>query len=55
MEINEIDLKEFIEKETGQFFNKQLKIKSPFTNEKTPSFSIYFDKNNNKWKFNTRI
>ena len=51
MEINEIDLKEFIEKETGQFFNKQLKIKSPFTNEKTPSFSIYFDKNNNKWKF----
>ncbi|AQS10590.1 DNA primase [Clostridium saccharobutylicum] len=50
-EIQDIDLRALIEQETGQRFNKDNKINSPFTNEKTPSFAIYFDSNANKWKF----
>lgn len=48
--INDINLKELIEKETGQRFVKD-KIFSPFKAEKTASFSIYFDSNANKMKF----
>ena len=50
-EIQDIDLKTLIEQETGQRFNRNNKINSPFTNEKTPSFSVYFDSNANKQKF----
>lgn len=50
-EIQDIDLKALIEAETGQRFNKDHKINSPFTNEKTPSFSVYFNSNANKWQF----
>ncbi|WP_271814518.1 CHC2 zinc finger domain-containing protein [Clostridium beijerinckii] len=50
-EIQDIDLKALIERETGQRFNKDNKINSPFTNEKTPSFSVYFNSNKNKWQF----
>lgn len=50
-EIQDIDLKQLIEAETGQRFNKDNKICSPFTNEKTPSFSVFFNSNKNKWQF----
>lgn len=50
-EIQDIDLKALIEQETGQRFNKDNKINSPFTNEKTPSFSVFFNSNKNKWQF----
>lgn len=54
MEINDIDLKQLIENETGDRFNKENKICCPLPghNEKTPSFSIYFnpDKNKFMWK-----
>lgn len=50
-EIQDIDLKALIEAETGQKFNKDNKINSPFTNENTPSFSVYFNSNRNKWQF----
>ncbi|NFH81790.1 DNA primase, partial [Clostridium botulinum] len=52
MEIKDLNLKEFIENETGYKFNRQLKINSPFnTADKTPSFAIYYDDNADKWKF----
>ena len=51
MEVSDIDLKKLIEDLTGQKFNKENKIKSPFTNEKTPSFSVFFNSNRNKWQF----
>ncbi|OAA93025.1 CHC2 zinc finger domain-containing protein [Clostridium coskatii] len=51
MNIENIDLRQVIEDVTGQKFNRENKILSPFSNEKTPSFAIYFDSNNNKWKF----
>lgn len=50
-ELQDIDLKALIEQETGQRFNKDNKICSPFTNEKTPSFAIYLNSNANKWNF----
>lgn len=50
-ELQDIDLKALIEQETGQRFNKDNKINSPFTNEKTPSFSVFFNSNKNKWQF----
>lgn len=50
-ELQDIDLKALIEQETGQRFNKDNKICSPFTNENTPSFAIYFNSNANKWNF----
>ncbi|NMF06275.1 CHC2 zinc finger domain-containing protein [Clostridium beijerinckii] len=50
-EIQDIDLKALIEAETGQRFNKDKKICSPFTNEDTPSFSIFFNSNANKWQY----
>lgn len=52
MEIKDLDLKEYIERCTGQRFDKHNKIHSPFTTkDKTPSFAIYFDDNADKWKF----
>ena len=51
--IEEIDLKQLIENETGVRFNRAGKIKSPFyPADDTPSFSVYFNSNLNKWKFN---
>ena len=51
-EIQDIDLKELIEQETGERFNKDKKIHSPFNHgDKTPSFGIYFNSNRNKWLF----
>lgn len=50
-EINDIDLKSLIESLTGEKFNRENKIYSPFKKEKTPSFCIYFDSNCNKQKF----
>lgn len=50
--IEEIDLKQLIENETGDRFNRAGKIKSPFNPaDDTPSFSVYFNSNLNKWKF----
>lgn len=50
-ELQDIDLKQVIEDLTGEHFNRDNKINSPFTNEKTPSFAVYFDSNANKQKF----
>lgn len=50
-ELADIDLKELIEKETGQKFNKQNKLCCPFHQEETPSFSVHFESNANKEKF----
>lgn len=48
---NDIDLKEFIENETGKKFDKNGKIHCPFTShggeDKNPSFSVTFK--NSKW------
>lgn len=50
--IEEIDLKQLIENETGERFNRAGKIKSPFNpSDDTPSFSVYFNSNLGKWKF----
>lgn len=51
MELQDIDLKTLIERETGQHFNKQGYIKCPFHNEKTPSLSVKFFPDRNKEKF----
>lgn len=52
MEIRDIDLKELIQNETGEQFNKENKICSPFNaGDKTPSFSIYYNSNVGKWCF----
>ncbi|EES48987.1 CHC2 zinc finger domain-containing protein [Clostridium botulinum] len=50
-ELQDIDLKELIEQETGEKFNKEGYIKCPFHNEKTPSMSIKFFPDRNKYKF----
>jgi hypothetical protein len=50
-ELIDIDLKELIESETGERFNKEGFIKCPFHNEKTPSLSIKFFPDRNKSKF----
>ena len=50
--IEEIDLKSVIENEVGRLFNRENKMCSPFNpTDGTPSFGIYFDSNNNKWKY----
>nr|DAO57245.1 MAG TPA: virulence associated protein E [Caudoviricetes sp.] len=50
--INDINLRELIEKETGERFNKENKIHSPFnTRDKNPSFSIYYNAKACKWCF----
>lgn len=48
MELQDIDLRDLIENETGERFNKQGYIKCPFHNEKSPSLSIKFNSNTNK-------
>ena len=50
--IDEIDLKDLLELETGETFNKQGKIKSPFNpTERTASCTVYFNSDLNKYKF----
>lgn len=50
MEIQDINLREVIEDLTGEKFNRDKKIHSPFNAaDKTPSFGIYFNSNQNKW------
>lgn len=51
MEVQDIDLKELIERETLERFNKQGHIKCPFHSEKTPSLSVKFFPNANKERF----
>jgi len=51
LELTEIDLKELIERETGQKFNRENKICCPFHHEKTPSFGIKFYPDDNKWRY----
>lgn len=50
-DITDIDLKQLIEQGTGKIFNRENKICCPFHNEKTPSFSIRFNSNKNKWQW----
>lgn len=49
--ISEIDLRNIIENETGNRFNRQNKIMCPFHPDKTPSLSIRFNSNANKYMF----
>lgn len=49
MKIEDIDLKNLIEVETGQKIDRYNKICCPFHNEKTPSFSII--KRSDKWRY----
>lgn len=49
--IEDIDLKALIEKETSEFFNKAGYIKCPFHNEKTPSLKVRFNPNANKYMY----
>lgn len=52
MEIQDINLRQVIEDLTGEKFNRDKKIHSPFNpGDKTPSFSIYFNSNQNKWMY----
>lgn len=52
MEIQDINLRQVIEDLTGEKFNRDKKIHSPFNAaDKTPSFSIYFNSNQNKWMY----
>ncbi|AGK97961.1 DNA primase [Clostridium pasteurianum BC1] len=51
MEIQDIDLKELIEREIGEHFNRQGYIRCPFHNEKTPSLSVKFFPDANKERF----
>ncbi|WP_041710912.1 CHC2 zinc finger domain-containing protein [Clostridium pasteurianum] len=51
VEIQDIDLKELIEREIGEHFNRQGYIRCPFHNEKTPSLSVKFFPDANKERF----
>ncbi|ADL53231.1 CHC2 zinc finger domain-containing protein [Clostridium cellulovorans] len=51
MDIQDIDLKDLIEKETGERFNREGFTKCPFHKEKTPSLSVKFFPDKNKQKF----
>lgn len=51
MEVNDINLKDLIEKETGERFNRQGYIPCPFHKDKSPSLSIKFHPDTNKHKF----
>ncbi|WP_039237575.1 CHC2 zinc finger domain-containing protein [Clostridium sp. K25] len=48
MDLQDIDLKQLIESETGEKFNRQGYIKCPFHSEKTPSLKVKFNSNTNK-------
>lgn len=50
-ELIDVDLKELIEHETGERFNREGYIKCPFHDEKTPSMSIKFYPDDNKHRF----
>ncbi|NFI80981.1 DNA primase [Clostridium botulinum] len=50
-ELQDIDLKQLIEQETGEKFNREGYIKCPFHNEKTPSMSVKFIPNANKQRY----
>jgi len=49
--LEDINLKELIERETGEKFNREGFVKCPFHNEKTPSMSVRFFPDKNKYKF----
>jgi 5S rRNA maturation endonuclease (ribonuclease M5) len=51
MELQDIDLINLIERETGEHFNSQGYIKCPFHNEKTPSLAVKFYPDANKQRF----
>ena len=51
MELQDIDLKDLIEREIGEHFNRQGYIKCPFHNEKTPSLAVKFYPDVNKQRF----
>lgn len=51
MELQDIDLKELIERETLERFNKQGYIKCPFHSEKSPSLSVKFFPDANKERY----
>ena len=53
--LENIDLKSLIENETGEKFNREGFNKCPFHNEKTPSLSVRFFPDKNKYKFNRRF
>lgn len=50
-ELQDINLKDLIEQETGQRFDRSGHICCPFHNEKTPSFSVKFIPNANKDRY----
>ncbi len=50
-ELQDIDLKQLIEQETGEKFNREGYIKCPFHSEKTPSMSVKFIPNANKQRY----
>lgn len=50
-ELENIDLRQLIETEVGQRFTRDNKICCPFHSEKSPSFSIRFNSDNNKWQW----
>ena len=50
-ELNDIDLKQLIETESGEKFNREGYIKCPFHSEKTPSMSVKFFLNANKQRY----
>lgn len=49
--LEDINLKELIERETGEKFNREGFVRCPFHGEKTPSMSIKFFPDKNKHKF----
>jgi len=51
VELQDIDLRDLIERETGEHFNRQGYIKCPFHNEKTPSLAVKFYPDINKERF----
>lgn len=51
MDIRDIDLRLLIENETGQKFNRENKICCPMHHENSPSFSIRFNSDHDKWQW----
>lgn len=50
-ELQDIDLKQLVEQETGEKFNREGYIKCTFHSEKTPSMSVKFIPNANKQRY----